>query len=185
MKEQEKTFVCPSWLCFSFDNFTRRWYQSPIKIIFPLVKEGDSVLDIGPGRGFFTFPLASLVKSEGLVYGLDIQKKMLDIINGIADKRNYSNIITHLYDGKNFCIQEKFDFINLFWMFHEVEYKDTFLEELKKVCKVGCKMLFAEPIIHVNKKAFNKSVQLFLDNGFSIVDTVKINISRAVIFEFK
>ena len=183
MKEQEKTFVCPWWLCFSFDNFTRAWYQNPVKIMTPFVKEGNKVLDVGPGRGFFTFPLASLVKPEGLVYGLDIQKKMLDILKGIADKKNYSNIITHLYDGKNFCIQEKFDFINLFWMFHEVEHKDAFLDELKKVCKSGCRVLFVEPLIHVNKKAFYVSVQLFLDKGFEIIDTIKINVSRAVLFE--
>ena len=183
MEKQAKTYVCPWWLCFSFDNFTRPWYQNPNKIMAPFVKSGFKVLDVGSGRGYYTLPLASLVQPEGFVYALDIQKEMLDILKKIAERKGYSNIITHLYDGKNFCIQERFDFVNLFWMFHEVEDKDSFLKELKGVCKAGCKVLFVEPYVHVNKKMFNESLRLFLDYGFRSVDTVKINISRAVLLE--
>jgi ubiquinone/menaquinone biosynthesis C-methylase UbiE len=183
VEKQEKTFVCPWWLCFSFDNFTRAWYQNPFKIMTPLVKSGFKVLDVGPGRGYFTLPIASLVQPDGLVFALDIQEKMLDILKGNAEQKGYSNIITHLYDGNYFKIQEKFDFVNIFWMFHEINNKNSFLNELRMVCKSGCRVLFVEPYVHVSKKMFNKSVQLFLDNGFRTINTVKINISRAVIFE--
>jgi ubiquinone/menaquinone biosynthesis C-methylase UbiE len=161
----------------------RGWYQNPLKIMSPLVKPDSKVLDIGPGRGYFTFPLASLVRPQGLVFALDIQEKMLDILKTRAKQKGYSNVIAHLYDGKNFDIQQRFDFVNLFWMFHEVRNKDSFLKELKRVCNAGCRILLAEPYVHVSKKMFNASIRLFLDNGFRIADTVRISISRVVLFE--
>jgi ubiquinone/menaquinone biosynthesis C-methylase UbiE len=183
MEKQTNTFICPWWCCFVFDNGIRAWYQNPVKIMTPLVKPGFKVLDAGPGRGYCTFPLASLVQPEGIVYALDIQKKMLAILGERAAQKGYANVIPHLYDGKSFGIRQQFDFVNLFWMFHEVSDKDFFLKELKGVCKAGCRVLFAEPYLHVSKKMFNTSLQLFLDNGFRIAGTVRIKISRAVLFE--
>jgi ubiquinone/menaquinone biosynthesis C-methylase UbiE len=183
MKKQKRTLICPWWFCFTFDNFIRQWYQNPLKIMTPLVKPGFTVLDIGPGRGYCTFPLASLVQPGGLVVALDIQKKMLAILKKRAVRKGYSNVIAHLYDGKKFGIEQQFDFVNLFWMFHEVGDKDCFLGELKDVCKAGCRVLLAEPYVHVGKKMFNKSVQLFLDKGFRIAHTPRIRISRAALFE--
>jgi ubiquinone/menaquinone biosynthesis C-methylase UbiE len=84
-------------------------------------------LDAGPGRGYCTFPLALLVQPEGIVYALDIQKKMLTILGERVVQKGYSNVIPHLYDGKKFGIRQQFDFVNLFWMFHEVSDKDSFL----------------------------------------------------------
>ncbi|MDR1625940.1 MAG: class I SAM-dependent methyltransferase [Spirochaetia bacterium] len=183
MKKQKRTPICPWWFCFAFDNFIREWYQKPVKIMTPLVKPGFKVLDVGPGRGYCTFPLASLVQPDGLVVALDIQKKMLDILKKRAVRNGCSNVIAHLYDGKKFGIEQRFDFVNLFWMFHEVGDKDSFLSELQGVCKAGCRVLLAEPYVHVGKKMFDKSVRLFLDNGFRIVDTPRIRISRAAVFE--
>ncbi|MDR2400664.1 MAG: class I SAM-dependent methyltransferase [Deferribacteraceae bacterium] len=183
MREKTCISACPWWFCPVFDNIIRERFQKPFDFLTPLVKAGFRVLDIGPGRGYCTFPLAALIKPDGIVYALDIQKKMLDILQKRAVKGGYSNVITHLYDGKDFNLQEEFDFVNLFWMFHEIRNKDTFLKELKRVCKAGCSILLTEPYIHVSKKEFGKSVQLFQDNGFNAINMVKIRFSRAVLFE--
>ena len=182
MKEKV-THTCPWWFCRVFDNITRTWYQNPQQIMSPYVKSGFKILDAGPGFGYFTRPLASLVLPDGIVFALDIQSKMLEVLKEISENQGHTNIIPHLYDGEKFCIQEQFDFVNMFWMFHEVSNKDNFLKELIKVCKTRCKVLFAEPYIHVSKRMFNKSVQLFQDNGFKIVHEIKINFSRAILFE--
>ena len=180
---KEKTITCPWWFCFTFDNFTRPWYQDPYKVLSGLIIPGYKVLDVGPGRGYFTLPLASMVGEEGIVYALDIQKKMLEILKSKTEKKGHSNVIAHLYDGNKFCLNESFDFVNIFWMFHEIRNKENFLNELKAVCKPGCKILFVEPYVHVAKKAFNKSLQLFTNNGFKVLEIIKINFSRACLLE--
>jgi 2-polyprenyl-3-methyl-5-hydroxy-6-metoxy-1,4-benzoquinol methylase len=50
--------VCPPWCCFTFDNVFRRLLQNPNRILKPYVKPGWTVLDVGPGMGYFTIPLA-------------------------------------------------------------------------------------------------------------------------------
>ncbi len=42
---------CPWWLCFTFDNFLRRMFQNPYKIMSAYIQEGWTVLDVGPGMG--------------------------------------------------------------------------------------------------------------------------------------
>ena len=44
------------------------------------VKAGDAVADIGAGTGFYTRRLAKLVGSRGVVYGVDIQPEMLELL---------------------------------------------------------------------------------------------------------
>ncbi len=48
--------VCPWWLCRSFDNPLRRLFQDPERILRPHVKPGFTVIDVGPGMGYFTIP---------------------------------------------------------------------------------------------------------------------------------
>src|ERR1022692_3696772 len=50
----------------------------PAKILAPYVCEGMTVLEPGPGMGFFTLELARRVGASGRVVAVDIQPRMLD-----------------------------------------------------------------------------------------------------------
>ena len=129
---QGKNHTCPWWLCFTFDNHFRKLLQDPVKILSPYIQPGDHVLDLGPGRGFCSFPLSDMVGDKGVVYAADIQKEMLDAIEKKAERRNVSNIRTYLITDKGLDIDETFDFILFFWMFHEVHDQVALLEELRQ-----------------------------------------------------
>src|SRR5437867_2954666 len=45
-----------------------------------MIKPGDVVADIGAGSGYFTRRLSKLVAENGLVYAVDIQQEMLDLL---------------------------------------------------------------------------------------------------------
>jgi len=66
--------VCPWWCCFTFDNFLRKLLHNSEKILQPYVAEGNTILDIGPGMGYFTIPLARMVGEKGKVIAADIQR---------------------------------------------------------------------------------------------------------------
>jgi ubiquinone/menaquinone biosynthesis C-methylase UbiE len=149
------------------------------------VRPGDRVLDIGPGRGYFTIPMAKMAGEKGSVVALDIQVKMLELLRARARKRSCGNIVTKLYDGRAFGLTRGFDFILMFWMFHEVKDKSNFIDELKSSTKEGTRVLLVEPIIHVTKKAFEESVELFKNRGFEERRKVKVNFSRAVELKVK
>jgi ubiquinone/menaquinone biosynthesis C-methylase UbiE len=42
------------------------------------IREGDTVADLGAGRGYFLEPLVNAVGAEGLVYALEIQKNLVE-----------------------------------------------------------------------------------------------------------
>jgi ubiquinone/menaquinone biosynthesis C-methylase UbiE len=174
--------TCPWWICFTFDNPIRTWIQDPEKLIAGFVKPGDAVLDIGPGQGYFTLPMAKRTAENGKVVALDIQAKMLELLKKRALEAKCTNIATQLYDGTHFGLEEKFAFILMFWMFHEVRNKDGFLKELKAVSTSKTRILLVEPIVHVAKKDFEATVDLFMRNGFETRTTGRVRLSRAIEF---
>jgi ubiquinone/menaquinone biosynthesis C-methylase UbiE len=188
MKMIDKIFsredhTCPWWLCFTFDNPVRGFFQNPYVILRNYVKHNDTILDIGPGMGYFTFPLAELSGPGGEVTALDIQEGMLERLEKKVIKKKIENIKIKLYDGSKFDLNEKFDFILLFWMYHEVRNKPVFIKELESVMKPGAKVLIAEPGIHVSKKKFYDSIKLITDEGFDIIEEPQISLSRSVVIQ--
>src|SRR5208283_385906 len=70
--------VCPWWCCFTFDNPLRRLFHDAEAMLSPYIRSGFTVIDIGPGMGFFTIPMCRMVGTEGRVIAADVQQKMLD-----------------------------------------------------------------------------------------------------------
>ena len=176
-----KNHTCPWWLCFTFDNPLRKLIHNPIKILNPFIKKDDSVLDLGPGMGYFTLPICEIVGNNGTVYAADIQKKMLDIIDLKAKQKNIENLKTFLIGDDGLNMDFSFDLILLFWMFHEVSEKEALLKELKNKLKDSGKMLIVEPKIHVGTKQFAKELDIGQNVGFDIIDYPKIPISNSAV----
>ena len=78
--------VCPWWLCFTFDNFLRPYFHDPEKMLKGYIREGDTVLDVGPGMGYFTIPMARMVGETGKVIAADVQQRMLTFLESKAEK---------------------------------------------------------------------------------------------------
>lgn len=55
----------------------RRLLQDPGAIVQPYVQQGMTVLEPGPGMGFFTVELARRVGSSGRVVAVDVQPRMI------------------------------------------------------------------------------------------------------------
>src|SRR5512146_3486063 len=69
--------VCPWWLGYVLANPIRGWMTDRRNLLAPYVREGMTVLEPGPGMGFFTMELARLVGPSGRVIAVDLQEKML------------------------------------------------------------------------------------------------------------
>jgi ubiquinone/menaquinone biosynthesis C-methylase UbiE len=175
--------VCPWWLCFTFDNPLRKIIHDPIAILNPYVQRGDTAIDIGPGMGYFTIPLAELVGSKGSVIAIDIQQKMLSALMARAQKKGVSDRIkTHLAGPDFIGFNQKVNFILAFWMMHEVPDQKKFLSEIRNLMKPEGLFLLVEPVIHVSKKNFARSIETAKKLGFVIKESPKIRMSQSVLF---
>jgi ubiquinone/menaquinone biosynthesis C-methylase UbiE len=174
--------VCPRWLCFTFDNPLRKIVHDPIAILSPYIQQGDTAIDIGPGMGYFTIPLAELVGSKGSVIAIDIQQKMLRALMARAHKKGLSDRIkTHLAGPDSIGFNEKADFILAFWMMHEVPDQHRFLSEIRNLMKPEGLFLLVEPVIHVSKKNFARTIETAKELGFAIKEYPKIRMSQSVL----
>lgn len=175
--------VCPWWLCFTFDNVFRKAFQDPYKILKGLIREGDTVLDIGAGMGYFTIPMAKLAGPTGRVIAVDIQEHMLAGVRKRAEKSGLRDrIVLHLASAGSLDLRTPTDFILTFWMLHEVPERARFLDELSALLKEKGSWLLAEPRMHVSQNKFDVITADALKAGFSIARRPEVPMSRAALF---
>jgi ubiquinone/menaquinone biosynthesis C-methylase UbiE len=70
--------VCPWWLGPLLASPLRRLMYDPAKVVAAYIHEGMTVLEPGPGMGFFTLELVRRVGASGRVVAVDVQPRMLD-----------------------------------------------------------------------------------------------------------
>ena len=83
--------VCPWWFGYLLLGPIRRLRHDPSAILAPYLHKGMTVLEPGPGMGFFTLELARRVGRTGRVIAIDVQPKMIERL-----KRRAAN--AHLAD---------------------------------------------------------------------------------------
>ena len=175
--------VCPWWCCFTFDNFLRKLFHNSEEILRPYVVEGNTILDIGPGMGYFSIPLARIVGKNGKVIAADIQPKMLMALRKRSERAGVEQqIITHLCKADSLGLNMQFDFVLAFWMVHEVPNHLAFFEEIKSLLKPPGKFLLSEPILHVNQAMYEKTVKTAESVGLVLKEKPKISLSRSALF---
>ena len=103
--------VCTWWIAYTFDNPLRKLFHNPAKIFRDHIKEGMTVVDVGCGMGYFSIGMAKLVGANGKVIAVDLQQKMLDVMqrrarrSGVADR-----IIAHRCGSNSLGLRESADF---------------------------------------------------------------------------
>ena len=178
--------VCPSWLCFTFDNPVRKIFHDPVKIVAPYITPGDTVVDIGPGKGYFTLPMCQLVGGAqgggGRVIAVDIQEQMLNSLQRRAVAAGLAaNLTVHLSTPNDFGLAVQADFVLAFWMVHEVPEPGQFFTHVKEIMKPEATFLIAEPLFHVTKGRFDKTLRTAQEAGFKIAARPEITFSHAAL----
>ncbi|RPI73985.1 MAG: class I SAM-dependent methyltransferase [Desulfobacteraceae bacterium] len=174
--------ICPWWLSFTLNNVFRKMIQNPQRILAPWLRPGQTAADIGCGPGFFTLDMARLVGDRGKVLAVDLQAKMLETVKKRAAKAHLSDRIQlQRCQSEALGLKEPCDFIQAFYMVHELRDSEGFLREIKAALKPGGFFLLVEPIMHVSKKQFQKTMEAAYAVGFCKQAEPMIRFSRAVL----
>lgn len=107
------------------------------------VKNGDKVIDIGCGFGYYTLRLAKKVGQEGLVYGTDTEKEYIEHFQKVLDQNGIANVRTVETSSNAVGVDDQVDAILMSSLYHiiytwsrEDERKD-FMESMHKCLKIG------------------------------------------------
>ena len=128
--------VFPSRWAFTLLIPLRNIFLSPKQLIKRLeLEENHHVLEIGPGPGYFSLPVARALKKGKLVLA-DIQSEMLQYAQKRISGKGLTNVEYSLCDGKSFPFTDaSFDRIYMVTVIGEVENKEKYLQEFYRLLK--------------------------------------------------
>ncbi len=154
--------VCPWWLGWALANPLRAWFQDPGAVVAPYVRPGMTVLEPGPGMGFFTLELARRVGEGGRVVAVDLQPRMLAGLRRRAERAGLGGRIeARLASETSLGVDDlagKVDLVLAFAVVHELPDQGRFFAEVRRVLAPGGKVLVAEPAGHVDRVAFEATL---------------------------
>jgi ubiquinone/menaquinone biosynthesis C-methylase UbiE len=100
------------------------------------LKQGQDVLEVGPGPGFFTVPAARIVGEEGSVHAADINPLALEKIREKLDREGVTNVVPVLADATRTGLPARsFDLIFVFGLGHAVGDVDEIMTELDRLLR--------------------------------------------------
>jgi cyclopropane fatty-acyl-phospholipid synthase-like methyltransferase len=159
--------------------------DNPVHLLAPYVKDGMTVLEPGPGMGFFTLPLARMVGPTGRVVAVDIQLKMLASLQHRAQKAGLTDRVeTRLAKPGTMGLNDlngAADFVLAFAVVHEMPSVEAFFQQAATALKPGALLFLAEPAGHITHAKFQHELDAAHAAGFSAISRPAVRRSLAAI----
>ncbi len=120
--------------------------QRPDEVVRTMgLKNGDVVADLGAGTGYFTRRLAKAVGTAGLVYAVDIQPEMLEILKSHVEKSGIRNVRSVLGTNDDPKLPPgSLDWILLVDVYHELQQPKATLVKMREALKPTGKVALVE-----------------------------------------
>ena len=162
--------VCPVWIGYILLNPLRRLFENPERMLGSYVRLGMTVLEPGPGMGYFTLPLARMVGPSGKVIAVELQEKMLSALHQRAVKAGLSDRIelrkaTSDSLGLDDLVGQV-DFAAALHLVHEIPDQQSFFTQMWHALKQQGTLFVLEPRFHVSRKDFDQSISVAQEIGF-------------------
>ncbi|MFA6324939.1 MAG: class I SAM-dependent methyltransferase [Candidatus Paceibacterota bacterium] len=151
-------------------------FSDPVKNLKQFgLGENMIVADLGAGTGFYSILAAKMVP-HGKVYAIEIQKDFLGIVKNKIKDANIKNIDCFLGNiekiGGTLLASDIIDAVIVSNVLSQIENKDKFIEEIKRILKDSGKVLLVDwsDISNINsnlKKIIPKETarEIFESNG--------------------
>lgn len=165
-------------------NPAREWLQ-PVRgsLEFFRLAPGQTVLEIGPGPGYFTIEASRMVGPSGRIVCLDVQREMVAILRGRLREHSVGNAHPLAGDATRLPLADRsIDTAFLVTVLGEVPDRPAALRELRRVIKPGGVLAFTE--------TFRDSDYVFEDTmrdlcrmaGFELVEVKHQRLGYVMVF---
>lgn len=123
-----------------------RWPLTPARLRTVLAPHpGEHLLEIGPGVGIYSLPIARTLEPGGRLDVLDIQAEMLEVLERRARKAGVTNIVATTGDAQRLPYDDaSIDAAFLVGVLGEIPDSAAALRELMRVLKPGGRLVVGE-----------------------------------------
>jgi len=177
--------VCPWWFGYLLLSPLRRIRQSPTKLLGSLVSPGMTVLEPGPGMGYFTLDIARMVGPSGRVVAVDVQDRMLRTLRRRAARAGLlARIDLRRVEPGSLGVEDlagRIDRVLAIFVVHEMPDAGRFFAEAHRALVGGGRLLFAEPKRHVTRDEFERSLETAQRTGLASLGAFRFPGARAVL----
>jgi SAM-dependent methyltransferase len=134
-------------------------------------KPGDTVLELGPGIGYFSVEASRMVGPEGRLLCLDIQPGMIGALLGRLDERNVTNAHPMVGDALSLPLaDDSVDAAFLFTVLGEIPDRPRAIVELRRVLRPGGVLSISESLMDPDYQLRDSVSDLCRALGFDILD---------------
>lgn len=164
-------------------NPLRRLLEDPKKMLGPHMQEGMTVLEPGPGMGYFTLPMARMVGRNGKVVAVDTSEVMLNGLRKRATRARLAERIEFRHNSHPATLgiddlTGKVDLATAIHVVHEVPDQTLFFRELLMALRPAGKVFFMEPRGPVSPEEFAGSTETAEAVGF---ESQELGLRRALL----
>lgn len=111
-------------------------------------RSGERILELGPGTGYYTVPVASRIGAQGTLDILDVRQSFLDHATTRARQRGLVNVVATVGDGRSLPYSDhSFDAAFLVSVLGEIPDPPAALRELRRVLKPEGRLVIGEIFI--------------------------------------
>src|SRR5687768_4753723 len=168
----------------TLDAADRMAWNNPQRIVSAVnIPRGVRVAEVGCGTGWFTFELETAVRPRGMVYALDMQPAMLQILQ---EKRNsWQRILTLPCDENEFQLDAgEVDIVFHANTLHECAEPEMHLCEARRVLKEGGRLILIDWHLadeesqpgppNTQRLDVNTTRQMVMAAGFEVSDVINV-----------
>lgn len=149
------------------DNPLLPIFRNPYKLLRDAgLKQGQKVLEVGCGPGFFTIPAAKIVGEQGLIYAVDINPFAIRRVKNKIAKEGLRNVKPSLTNASNTGLPESsIDLAFLFGLRYVAGGLRSVISEMHRILKFGALLSFEK-----TRGSGEELIQEVERAGFSFVD---------------
>lgn len=125
-----------------YEGFGRDEWQQPERVIEVLaIQPGSKVADLGSGSGYFTFDLAEATGPDGIVYAVDVDPDMIELVGDLAREKGATNVTTVLASSDDPGLPDgEIDLVFTSNTYHHIENPSAYFERLKRDLAPGARV---------------------------------------------
>src|SRR5262245_44807219 len=146
-------------------------------------QDGERVLEVGPGIGIYSLPIAAALAPSGVLDVVDVQAEMLaDLLRRTRRARLRNVVATHADARRLPYPDATFDAAYLISVLGEIPGPSVALRELRRVLKPGGRLIVGEFLIDPDFTSVKRLQELAASAGFALRKVVGPRVAYFALF---